>query len=54
MAKKKEEKPAFMPVTRREAFLLAIAEGDPKIAPEPMTREEKLLRMIAERAGLLK
>ena len=54
MAKKKEEKPEFLPVTRREAFLLAIAEGDPKIAPEPITREEQLLRMIAERAGLPK
>lgn len=54
MAKKKEEKPALIPVTRREAFLLAIAQGDPKIAPEPITREEQLLRMIAERAGLPK
>lgn len=54
MAKKKEEKPEFLPVTRREAFLLAIAQGDPNIAPEPITREEQLLRMIAERAGLLK
>lgn len=54
MAKKKEEKPAFVPATRREAFLLAIVKGDPKIAPEPITREEQLLRMIAERAGLLK
>ena len=54
MAKKKEEKPEFLPATRREAFLLAIAQGDPKIAPEPITREEQLLRMIAERAGLLK
>lgn len=54
MAKKKEEKPEFLPTTRREAFLLAIAKGDPKIAPEPITREEQLLRMIAERAGLPK
>lgn len=39
-------------LTRKEQYLTAISKGDTLNLPEPYTREEKLLKAIAERVGL--